>query len=384
MQAKRRGGRPLECGAGVPPLARFDGRRSGPDRSSPSERTARSSAPPHSFPATKADAALLGARRPAIVRRVRRLAIALFALLGFAAAVALALPALLGGADATLPTPPAQAVAIGDGLSLNTLDLAGPGEPIVLVHGLPSNLGDWSDVPQRLQAAGHRVVAYDRIGYGHSSRVGAAGDAYTLESNARQLLALLDALATPRAALVGWSYGGGIVQRLAMDHPERVSRLVLLSSVGPLSATDPGDDPLEKLAHSPLGPPLFRWVVAIPPLAGPVVADALAAAFSGPERVPAGWTERTRAQLAMPGTVDAWIAEGRNGGYDALRPEAISAPTLVLHGSDDLAVAVDVGLDLSERLPNAELNVVDGGSHMLPATHPDRLAQRIHEWVSQR
>ena len=79
-----------------------------------------------------------------------------------------------------------RSVAIGDGLELNVREL-GTGSPVVLVHGLPSNIGDWAGVPDALAALGHRVVVYDRVGYGWSSRPPVAGDAYTLGSNAREL-----------------------------------------------------------------------------------------------------------------------------------------------------------------------------------------------------
>ena len=87
--------------------------------------------------------------------------------------------------------------------------------------------------------------------------------------------------------------------------------------------------------------------------------------------------------MALPGTVDSWLAEERNDGYSKLRPEAIEAPTLVLHGSDDHAVRVAVAEDLARRLPHAELVVVEGGSHMLPVTHPDLVASRVHSWMAK-
>jgi pimeloyl-ACP methyl ester carboxylesterase len=104
--------------------------------------------------------------------------------------------------------------------------------------------------------------------------------------------------------------------------------------------------------------------------------------FSGAERVPPGFAERTAAQLSLPGTIDAWLAESRNEGYAGLHPEWIQAPALVIHGSDDRAVAVGVAEDLAKRLPHGKLELVPAGSHMLPATHTDALAQQIHDWAA--
>jgi pimeloyl-ACP methyl ester carboxylesterase len=289
----------------------------------------------------------------------------------------------LAGRDPDLSALPPRdrSVPIANGLEVNVREL-GAGPPVVLVHGLPSNIGDWGGVPDALAALGHRVVVYDRVGYGWSSRPPVAGDAYSLDSNARELGALLDQLGIERAALVGWSYGGGIVQTFALAHPERVSQLVLLGSVGPTLGGEPTDW-IGRLGNSPIGPPLFRAITAIPPLGRGVLEGALVEVFSGAENVPAGWPERSAAQTAMPGTIDSWLAEQRNGGYPELRPEAIQAPTLVLHGSDDRSVGVAVAEDLAARLPNDELVVVEGGSHMLPATHPDLVAAQVHAWMAK-
>jgi pimeloyl-ACP methyl ester carboxylesterase len=284
------------------------------------------------------------------------------------------------GPDPSVLPPRGASVAIGGDLALNVREL-GSGTPVVLVHGLPSNVSDWAELPAALAALGHRVIAYDRVGYGWSSRAPVAGDAYTYASNARELLALLDALAIERAALVGWSYGGAVVQEAALRAPERGSHLVLVGAVGPASGAG-NDDWVERLAHSPLGVPVFRWAASFPPLIRAVTRDAVAVAFSGEAHLPAGWVDRTLAQMALPGTLEAWVAEGRRAEPAALRPESIAAPALVVHGDDDRSVPVEIGRDLARRLPRAELWVVPGGSHMLPVTHAGPLAQRIHAFLA--
>jgi pimeloyl-ACP methyl ester carboxylesterase len=314
----------------------------------------------------------------ATLRAVRRILV-IAVVLGVALLVGLP---MLGGAPNLSALPPRdRAVAIGDGLELNVSEV-GRGTPVVLVHGLPSNIGDWASVPEKLAALGHRVVVYDRAGYGWSSRPPVAADAYTLGSNARELGALLDQLEIPRAALVGWSYGGGIVQTFALEHPERVSQLVLLGSAGPAIGDEPSDF-IGRLGRSPIGPPLFRYLTSVPALGRGVIEGALAELFSGAGNIPPGFRERSAAQMALPGTVDSWLAEERNGGYSKLRPEAIQTPTLVLHGDDDRGVPASVAEDLAKRLPNAKLVLVPEGSHMLPVTHPDLVAARVHEWVTQ-
>ncbi len=317
-------------------------------------------------------------RSAATLRAVRRILLTAALLV---VAIIAGLPLLVRAPDLSALPPRERAIGIGADVALNVSEL-GSGSPVVLVHGLPSNIGDWASVPEKLAALGHHVVVYDRAGYGWSSRPPVAGDAYTLGSNARELGALLDQLGIPRAALVGWSYGGGIVQTFALEHPERVSQLVLLGSVGPAIPDEPADF-IGRLGRSPIGPALFRYVTSVPPLGGAVLAGALADVFSGAAKIPPGFIDRSAAQMALPGTVDSWLAEERNGGYAHLRPEAIAIPTLVLHGDDDRAVRRTVAEDLARRLPHGKLVWVEGGSHMLPVTHPDLVAARIHEWMTQ-
>ena len=311
---------------------------------------------------------------------VRKL-LGLFLVLAAVAALPIGVHLVGAGVKASSLPPPGRPVALADGLAVNVVELGG-GDPVVLVHGLPSNVGDWAALPELLAAHGHHVIAYDRIGYGWSDRAPLDADAYTYAANARQLGALLDALGVARATLVGWSYGGGVVQKLAGDEPARAAGLVLIGSVGP--AFGPAsEDWTGRVARSPLGRPLFRWIAAVPPLGRPLVESSIAEAFSGPQHVPAGWIERTQAQLALPGTIDAWIAEEQRLDRTRVEPERVAAPTLVVHGADDRLVPPRVGEDLARRIAGAELLLVEGGSHMLPATHAALLADRIDAWMER-
>jgi pimeloyl-ACP methyl ester carboxylesterase len=309
---------------------------------------------------------------------VRRLVLGLVAL-ALAAALLPPLGARLFGWSRPDPRhlPPRHAtVAIGEGLELHVRDL-GPrdGPAVVLVHGLPSVGADWEEVPDRLASGGARAVVYDRVGFGYSTHPDPAPGRYTYESSARDLAGLLDALGIERAALAGWSYGGAVVQTFAVREPARVSQLVLIGAVGPAIEQDTAL--LDRLIASPVGLPLLAWLASVPPLARVATAATLGAAFGGAGAVPPGWTERAMATLALPGTLEAFVAEARRGEPAGLRAEAIAVPALVLHGARDLLVPLAVGEDLARRLPHAELVVVPDGSHMLPVTHPDLVAERI-------
>ncbi len=318
------------------------------------------------------------ARYHARVLRLGLFAIALLVVL--AAAPLLGARHLGWGHDRTALPARAETVAIAPEVGLNVVDI-GTGPAVVLVHGLPSSIGDWGDTPQRLAALGHRVVVYDRIGYGFSSRLDVGPGNHSFSSNATHLEALLARRGIERAALVGWSYGGGVVLDLAVRRPELASHVALLGSVGPALPDD--DSALDRLVASPLGVPLFEWAVGMPPVGRPVLEDQLALMFSGAERVPPGFADRALAQLTLPGTIRTWVWESRRMDASVLRPEAVEVPALVLHGDDDRSVEPSVARDLHERLPRSDLVLVPGGSHMLPVTHAERVARELHEWIAR-
>jgi pimeloyl-ACP methyl ester carboxylesterase len=291
---------------------------------------------------------------------------------------------LLGlGPDPSLLPSPGRDVSVGEGTVLSVTE-AGTGDPIVFVHGLPGSASDWGAIPGQLAAPGYHTIVYDRAGFGFSPPPPETPDHYPLTSNARELAGLLAALGIERATLVGWSYGGGIVQTLAVESPQLLSRLVLLSSVGPLEVADPEGEPVaSRLVRSPIALPLFDWVRDVPPLARAMTHDGLVKAFTDPAAIPRGYEARMEALLALPGTLRSYVLEEQRFDRKTLRPEAIDAPTLVLQGSDDLLVKPAVADDLAKRLPNGHLVVVPIGSHMLPLTDPDQVVRRIHEFLTQ-
>ncbi len=283
------------------------------------------------------------------------------------------------GPDVSLRPPQGRAVPSGNGLHLNVVEL-GSGSPVVLVHGLPSCASDWATLPGKLAARGHRVIAYDRIGYGYSSRTPAAAERYTYESNARDLAALLDALGIARADVVGWSYGGAVAQTLAREAPERVSHLVLVAAVGPAQPRD-GDDAVSLILASPVGGLLLGWIASVPPLARSMTHESLVQAFARADAIPPHWTEYTQAMLALPGTFDAFVLEAQRGRSTALEPENIRAPTLILQGTADNLVPPAVAEDLHRRMAKSELVMIPDGSHMLPVTHAGPLVERIQAFL---
>ncbi|HET9424035.1 MAG TPA: alpha/beta fold hydrolase [Gemmatimonadaceae bacterium] len=149
----------------------------------------------------------------------------------------------------------------------------GAGEPIVLVHGFPTSGHLWLDVVAKLPA-GHRVIVLDLLGFGRSDTP-VNGD-YTIGAHGRRLLLLLDALGIDRACLVGHGTGGAIVEWVALNAPDRVTRVTLVGSSsdeGWFARDRRGARALYDLA---LRLPSWAWL--------PVVRATIARSYSDPER----------------------------------------------------------------------------------------------------
>ena len=115
-----------------------------------------------------------------------------------------------------------------DGVRLAYRD-RGEGEPVVFVHGTPSWSHEWRHVVPAVEAAGHRVVTYDLLGYGDSERPLDRDTSVAAQTDL--LVGLLDELGLERPSLITHDIGGAIGQRIAVLHPQRARRLMLIDAV---------------------------------------------------------------------------------------------------------------------------------------------------------
>ncbi len=104
------------------------------------------------------------------------------------------------------------------------------GPAVVLVHGLGGRAEDWRDLSPYFAKAGVRVYMPDLPGFGRSDKP--AEFSYSVQDQAAMVVGFLDAMGLKQVDLGGWSMGGWIVQRVAINHPERVRRLILIDSAG--------------------------------------------------------------------------------------------------------------------------------------------------------
>lgn len=271
---------------------------------------------------------------------------------------------------------PDQRFAVGNGLMVNTV-VKGSGPPIVLVHGLPGSAYDWAPLTDALAARGFQVFAYDRVGYGRSDA--RPDEDFTIAANARDLLGLLNTQDLHDATVVGWSYGGPVAIEAAGSDPSRISRLVLIGSGGPPEAAPEPPPALQRLIFSE---PVLAWLRAVPPAGRAVQAAMSDEAYSdAPE--PEWWLPQLAANMGRPDTPRTFQGEAeRIGGGDAsMDPVTVGQPILLLHGDDDRLAPLALGQWIESHARNADLEVVQGGSHMLPITHTELVADRIAEFA---
>jgi pimeloyl-ACP methyl ester carboxylesterase len=134
------------------------------------------------------------------------------------------------------------------GVKIAYHDSKGNGQPIVLIHGLASNMGFWRYNIPALTAQGFRVIALDLTGYGKSAKPYSAP--YTLKFYAETVRTLLHDLGLTKATWVGHSMGGQIAMTVALNFPDAVEKLILLSPAG-FEAFKPGEGEWLRNATNP-------------------------------------------------------------------------------------------------------------------------------------
>ena len=150
---------------------------------------------------------------------------------GLAAPAAVAVPAALARWE-TIPLPPAMPTAAATGVvAVGGAEIFyatyGAGDPVVLLHGGLGNGDHWANQVPALVEAKHLVIAVDSRGQGRSTRSAAK---ISYGAMASDVIAVMDKLAIKQAAIVGWSDGGEMAMKLAIAHPERVTKLFVFGA----------------------------------------------------------------------------------------------------------------------------------------------------------
>jgi pimeloyl-ACP methyl ester carboxylesterase len=263
-----------------------------------------------------------------------------------------------------------------DGARIHYLD-EGSGPVLLLVHGLSGQILNFTHSLLGKLKDDFRIVILDRPGSGYSTRP--AGAAATLGAQAQIISRFCDVLRLGRPLVVGHSLGGAIALALAINHPEQVSGLALLSPV--TQRPDRVPPPFDGLViASPLLRRLVAWTLATP-LSIANGERALAALF-GPEPVPRDFAVRGGGLLTLRPC--SFIGASADLVASLVEPdtppryEGLSVPVGILFGTADRILDPVVhGKGLAAKLAGADLELIEGGGHMIPVTSADRTAAFI-------
>ncbi len=246
-----------------------------------------------------------------------------------------------------------------DGLRLSVLE-AGTGDPIVFVHGgvttsniFPKYVGAY--------APEFRGIAVDLRGYGDSEK---PATGFTIERFARDLIGLADALEIEKAVWVGVSMGGMILQQLALDHPERVRALVLVSTTDGAMILD---QDIPTIGHSRDYREVSKRMIV--------------------ESFPAGTLPKTYQPLleripTWNGTVIREALTSMSQFHVHGRLSAIAVPTLIMVGAKDDVATPAIAMGIQGQIPGAQLVEFNTG-HFMMAEDPDRFRIVLGDFLAR-
>ena len=258
----------------------------------------------------------------------------------------------------------------------------GSGAPVVLIHGWPLSGRSWENQLPALIEAGHRVITYDRRGFGDSSQ---PWSGYDYDTFAADLDALLSHLDVTGATLVGFSMGGGEVARyIARYGTDRVAKAVFAAAVPPYLyvSDDNPDGGLDDATIAQFEDGVRGDRVAF-------LEQFTTNFFAAGDRTdlisePGRQYHRHIAEFASPkGTLDCIAAFGRTDFRDDLaKLSDAGIPTLVIHGDSDAVVPFEVsGKRTHESVAGAQLALIEGGPHGLNATHAAEFNRALLDFV---
>lgn len=249
-------------------------------------------------------------------------------------------------------------------------------EPIVLIHGTSASLHTWDGWTAALQKQ-RRVIRMDLPGFGLT---GPAPDGdYRMERYADFIAALLDQLGVRQAVLAGNSLGGGIAWRTAVQHPDRVSRLVLVDASGyPLQSTS-----------VPLGFRLAQ-IDGLKPVMSRLLPRSMIEAsvrnvYANPDKVTPELVDRYYELTLRAGNRESLTLRMKLRETDALSAGLISSirqPTLILWGAQDRLITEPSGQRFQQDIAGSEYVVFEGLGHVPQEEDPERSVAPVLKFLA--
>jgi 3-oxoadipate enol-lactonase len=251
----------------------------------------------------------------------------------------------------------------------------GQGPPLILIMGFTAHSLLWfQQVPVLSQH--YRVITFDNRGVGRSD---VPPGPYTIRKMADDAAGLLDHLGVERAHVVGWSMGGMIAQELALSYPQKVERLVLLASLAQAEPYANGWITFTVQSYNPDLDLAGRLLMGMPWIYTPTLMTQPAMVKGALEAAKADPFPTTQASVAA----QAEACRGYIYGDALERIRAITAPTLVLVGAEDILTPPDYSRAMAERIPGARLQILERGGHGVPVEYPQAVNDALLAFLAQ-
>ena len=250
----------------------------------------------------------------------------------------------------------------------------GSGPAVVLIHGYPLSGASWEKQIPELLAAGHRVITYDRRGFGKSSR---PTTGYNYDTFAADLRKLISHLHLREFALVGFSMGGGEVARYIGKYGSKdVTKAVIIDGVPPyLLKTADNPEGVEQGVFDGIQKAVVadRYAFFTEFFKNFFNTDKLLGKRISEQAVQASWNVAASASaIASLACVPTW--------HEDFRPDVakIDVPTLVIHGEADRIVPISAGGHRTAKLvKGARLVTIKDGPHCVIWTHADEVNREL-------
>ncbi|MBX3243005.1 MAG: alpha/beta hydrolase [Acidobacteria bacterium] len=268
-----------------------------------------------------------------------------------------------------------------DGTRVHYQEFGNSTDPaIILIHGFTASVYVWSNVAPQIADAGFHVIAVDLVGFGYSEKP--SWFDYTINSQARMIVRLMDKLGIGRAVMTGSSYGGAVAATIALDHPDRVEKLVL---VGAVINDDVKNHPLLRLASIPgigeamtpflIDSKIFlrrRMYLTLAPVNHHLIDD---------ERV-----ANVQRPLAAADGHHSVLATSRNWHANRIEKDAhlIVHQTLLIWGEEDKVIPLINGYKLYGSVVNSRLVVLKNCGHVPQEEMSDLFTRLVTEFCHDR
>jgi len=246
--------------------------------------------------------------------------------------------------------------------------------PVLLIHGSGPGVTAWANWRLMMPklAKQRRVVALDMLGFGYTERP--ADQIYNMERWVAHAIDLLDTLEIEQTDLVGNSFGGALALALAIRHPKRVRRLVLMGSVGVPFEITPGLDAV--WGYEPSFETM-RHLLDIFAYDRSLVNDELAR-MRYEASIRPGFQESFAAMFPAPR--QRWVDAMASPEADI---RALPHETLIIHGREDEVIPLQTSLTLAQLIDNAQLHVFGHCGHWTQIEHNERFTKLVSDFLAE-